>query len=190
MFMLWWTKVVMTMRVYALYQRSRSILIPLLALWFGALVVGCVRISLSGVQWLIQRSKWAVFSSNFSSSTSVDRMTSQRTGNVGCPSDSYLSSDQWAISLLYLWSGASVAQSRLYVTSIFKSNAFHHPYKYFACRHSNRMERTARLWLRRLLTYPRAVTADSQRTESEYNTKLITRWYVFWTRSHAAADIF
>jgi len=35
----------MTMRVYVLYPHSRrQVLIPLLALWLGAIVVGCVRV--------------------------------------------------------------------------------------------------------------------------------------------------
>ena len=33
----------MTMRVYILYERSRSVFIPLLALWLGTLAVSCVR---------------------------------------------------------------------------------------------------------------------------------------------------
>jgi len=49
----------MTIRVYALYQRSRLVLIPLLVLWVGALVVGCVRVLSQWriVRWLLRRQK-------------------------------------------------------------------------------------------------------------------------------------
>ena len=89
----------MTIRVYVLYPHSRAVLIPLLALWLSVIIVGCVRV-------LPQRriacpitdkatKKWSVFSSSVTSSGSTDFVPPvELTGNVGCPSGSYLSSEQ------------------------------------------------------------------------------------------------
>ena len=45
----------MTMRVYILYERSRSVFIPLLALWLGTLAVSCVRML---PQWVSGSITW------------------------------------------------------------------------------------------------------------------------------------
>jgi len=92
----------MTMRVYVLYPHNRSVLIPLFVLWLGIITVGCVRVL---PHWRIAcpmtdkaTKKWAVFSSSDTSSDSTDFVPSaQLMGNIGCPSGSYTSSEQWVI---------------------------------------------------------------------------------------------
>ncbi|KAL4073413.1 hypothetical protein J3A83DRAFT_4228341 [Scleroderma citrinum] len=99
---------VMCMRIHALYQNNRSVLIYLLVLALGAIVVGC----------------WAIFFHQFSSSTGSMTPSSplqeELTYAIGCPGSGYLSS-QGGLYMAVAWSGQLVFDFSVFLLTLWQS---------------------------------------------------------------------
>ena len=176
------------MHVYALYRNSRLVLISIMALWLSIVAIGCMRALLVPCLRvrLIRWQKWAVFTSNVASSSSTDVMPSgQLTGNVGCPSGSYFSSEQWVFSLyvhnlrLIFCRGMCMSPHSIFRNTVSDVSPVictsTHTYSY-----SNCMGRTATLWPCYLLTYHHSVAANAERRDPGYNRYPAARRYVHW----------
>ncbi|KAL4073436.1 hypothetical protein J3A83DRAFT_2536084 [Scleroderma citrinum] len=96
--------VVMTIRVYALYQNSRLVLVFLGAFMFVTIVLGC----------------WGVFSPTTPSSLTMFVPPSQSTGNAGCPSGAYFSS-RLAVYVAAVWSGQLVFDILVFLLTLVRS---------------------------------------------------------------------